>query len=96
MHITRKALEGVCVAICVIIFFGIVFLAAGGGMAIFAGPNKCTGIRDIRVGNASTYWEIAEREFPNDDPRVVTAKMLEMNEGYSALHRSTIKAPVEC
>jgi hypothetical protein len=84
------------VAICVIIFFGIVFLA-GGGMAIFARPDNCTGIRDIRVGEATTYWQIAERDYPYDDPRIVTAKMLEMNnQDYNALHRSTIKAPVDC
>lgn len=92
----KKVAEWIAAGLVFAMIAAVIFLA-GGGMAVFAGPDNCTGIRDIRVGNASTYWEIAEREFPYDDPRVVTAKMLEMNnQDYDALLRSTIKAPVDC
>lgn len=84
------------IAFSFIVLFAIIFLA-GGGMAIFASPDTCSGEQEIRVGEATTYWEIAEREFPNDDPRVVSTKMVEMNNGdYDPQHRKTIKGPVDC
>lgn len=92
----KKIGEGIVVAVGAVLFFVVIFFA-GGGMAIFASPDNCTGEREIRVGNASTFWEIAEREFPHDDPRVVTDRLLSMNNGnYDSLHGASIRGPVEC
>lgn len=92
----KKIGEALIVAFGAVLFFVMIFLA-GGGMAVFAGPDNCTGEQDIRVGEANTFWEIAEREFPNDDPRVVTDRLLAMNDGdYDSLLRSTIKGPLDC
>lgn len=92
----KKVAEWICAGL-VFAMFAVIIFFAGGGMAIFAGPDNCTGTRDIRVGNATTFWEIAEREFPYDDPRVVTDRLVDMNNGdYDSLHRSTIKGPVDC
>lgn len=92
----KRVAEWIGAGLVFAMIIAVIFLA-GGGMAIFASPDNCTGERDIRVGEATTFWEIAEREFPYDDPRVVTDRLLAMNDGdYDTLLRSTIKGPLDC
>lgn len=91
----KKLAEWIGAGLVFALIAAIIFLA-GGGMAVFPGADTCTGERDIRVGDAGTYWEIAEREFPYKDPRVVTDHLVSMNNGDYNLHRSTIKGPVDC
>lgn len=89
----HKAGMGVVLAIILIFFF-----IVAGGLAYIVNPTRqCEGEGDIPVGNATTYWEIAQREYPDIDPRAMSSLLLDYNGGdYDALHGSSIKGPIAC
>ena len=56
----------------------------------------CEGERSVEVGSAGTYWEIAEREFPDSDPRTVVDELIRLNGGDLSVGATSINVPMKC
>ena len=74
-----------------------------GGLMFVAGwrmnieqPRYCSAeIKNMQVGSARTYWEIAIREYPESDPRPVVDELARLNG--DILHAGgSVKAPKSC
>jgi len=44
-------------------------------------PLECWGSRQSFFPNTGSYWEIAQKEFPKSDPRMVSDALVRMNGG---------------
>ncbi|MSR89810.1 hypothetical protein EXS53_02675 [Patescibacteria group bacterium] len=56
----------------------------------------CEGERSVEVGSAGTYWEIAEREFPNKDIRLIVDAIVALNGGDLRVGTMRITVPLTC
>lgn len=56
----------------------------------------CEGERSVEVGSAGTYWEIAEREFPDSDPRTVVDAIMVRNGKVLSVDAISIILPKQC
>ncbi len=70
-------------------------LFAAGWRADINRPQYCTGVKTIQVVSASTFWEIANRDFPDSDPRAVVDELTKLN-GDILYGGGSIKAPKSC
>lgn len=56
----------------------------------------CEGERSVLVGSAGTYWEIAEREFPDSDPRTVVDELIRLNGEFLRDDDNRVVLPKQC
>ncbi len=56
----------------------------------------CEGERSVEVGSAGTYWEIAEREFPDKDIRTVVDELIRLNGEFLRDYDNRVAVPEEC
>ena len=56
----------------------------------------CEGERSVEVGSAGTYWEIAEREFPDKDIRPIVNAIMVRNGKVLRDDDTKIILPEEC
>ena len=56
----------------------------------------CEGERSVEVGSAGTYWEIAEREFPDSDPRSVVDELIRLNGEDLSDDDNRVALPLTC
>ncbi len=56
----------------------------------------CEGERSVLVGSAGTYWEIAEREFPDSDPRTVVDAIVVLNGEVLSVNDTRVILPKQC
>ena len=83
-------------------FAGLMLLMVG-GLMFAAGwsinleqPKYCSvEVRNIEVGGARTYWEIAKRDYADSDPRPVVDELSRLN-GFILQAGGSIKAPKSC
>jgi hypothetical protein len=56
----------------------------------------CEGERSVEVGSAGTYWEIARREFPNKDIRLIVDAIVALNKEVLSVGATSITVPMKC
>ena len=78
-----------------LILLGGLMFAAGWSINLEQ-PKYCSvEVRNIEVGSARTYWEIAKRDYADSDPRGVVDVLTELN-GDILYGGGSIKAPKSC
>lgn len=58
-------------------------------------PLVCWGSRQSFFPGTGSYWEIAQKEFPKSDPRMVSDALVRMNGG-STYYGGAINVPLGC